>query len=436
MIEALEHATEVARQNGPTGVMIAPDNLWAADVTSGACTGLAHRGLIRRARGALEAAQAAGVTVKWGWTKGHSKHPWNDIADALAEEGRREAGAEEQASASAEEQRGRRRPRRAPAARFQQRVDLSRVRAAAESGCQEAQRWLRQLQPTGDGMATVEAVYTRTNPFSRRNAEGINLQFPSRGLRQYIAGEVYVEIDIRASHPTMLQERLRRVGARIPLLDKWNADRAGCIAEVRADCARTGGATAKKLEEGDVKGVVLAALNGASVPKWARERWNMSQTPAALGRFGRDMKHARAQAHIWFPEIWEQVKDAKNDWARRSRTIFFAMTSLEDEVLEVMRKKLPDLGAECDALTGDGLLARPARTDAAPLPEALRALEAEVLAETGVQVTLTAKTLDGGAAVQWHRPAESPQKRWHSEWQQNQPWDACERPWELSGWQA
>ena len=264
------------------------------------------------------------------------------------------------------------------------------------------------------------------------------MQFCSRELRQLIAGDIYVEIDIKGSHPTMLREQLRRVGVSIALLDKWVTDRAGCIAELLADCRKCGGGKARMPTERDVKDLVLAMLNGASAAKRVREGWGMSSTPAMLGRFERDLKHVRAQAHKWFPEIWLKMQDAKNDYARRTRTVYFAMTALEDEVLEAMRRKLPSLGVGCDALTGDGLLARPTSEEVTPLPETLRALEAEVLAETGVEVTLTAKTLNGGSAVQWHRHEPSPWERGQNGWQQpwQQPWGAWEEqthPWESSG---
>ena len=77
------------------------------------------------------------------------------------------------------------------------------------------------------------------------------------------------------------------------------------------------------------------------------------------------------------------------------------MTSLEDEVLEAMREALPRFGVQCDALTGDGLLARPTCEAATPMTDVLRALEAEVLSSTGVAVRIAGKTLDGNAATHW-----------------------------------
>ena len=80
------------------------------------------------------------------------------------------------------------------------------------------------------------------------------------------------------------------------------------------------------------------------------------------------------------------------------------MTSLEDIVLETIREALPRFGVQCDALTGDGLLARPASQSVSPLETVLRALEVEVLGRTGVPVKLGGKTLRGDAALEWPAP--------------------------------
>ena len=81
-----------------------------------------------------------------------------------------------------------------------------------------------------------------------------------------------------------------------------------------------------------------------------------------FARFSRNLATVRANAHIWFPEIWDHVDGKRSDWKRRSSTIFCAMTSLEDEVLEMMREDLARFGVQSDALKGDGLLARPTHT--------------------------------------------------------------------------
>ena len=116
----------------------------------------------------------------------------------------------------------------------------------------------------------------------------------------------------------------------------------------------------------------------------------------------------RANAHVWFPEIWNHVDGKRSDWKRRSSTIFFAMTSLEDEVLEAMREDLTRFGVQADALTGDGLLARPTHESASPLSTVLRALEASVLSKTGVAVKLGGKTLRGESAADWPSPSCAP----------------------------
>ena len=184
----------------------------------------------------------------------------------------------------------------------------------------------------------------------------------------------------------------------VKMLDEWVQDRTKCIEDIRE-------ATMEVHEyeptEQEVKDIVLAAINGASVGKWVREKWRIRGTPHPLAVFERDMRTVRANAQFWFPEPWKHAEGAGSDWKRRARTVYFAMTSLEDEVLEVMRQTLPRYGARCDALTGDGLLARPAEVSARPLGDVLRALEVEVLSITGVTVLLSGKTLDGNAAKQW-----------------------------------
>ena len=147
--------------------------------------------------------------------------------------------------------------------------------------------------------------------------------------------------------------------------------------------------------------MILAAINGASVEKWVSSKWGIPHAPLTLARFARDLATVRANAHIWFPEIWSDVDAKRSDWKRRSSTIFFAMTSLEDEVLEAIRESLPQFGVQCDALTGDGLLARPIYESASPLPNVLRALEANVLDRTGVAAKLGGKTLHGEPAETW-----------------------------------
>ena len=150
--------------------------------------------------------------------------------------------------------------------------------------------------------------------------------------------------------------------------------------------------------------MVLAAINGANVEKWVTSKWGIPHAPPTLARFSRDLATVRANAHLWFPEIWNHVDGKRSDWKRRSSTIFFAMTSLEDEVLEAMREELERFGVQCDALTGDGLLARPTHESASPLSTVLRALEATVLSKTGVAVKLGGKTLLGEPAEDWPHP--------------------------------
>ena len=210
--------------------------------------------------------------------------------------------------------------------------------------------------------------------------------------------EIYVEIDMSTSHPTMLQTRLASVGKRVPLIDDWVRDKNATSAEFSAEVLERH-QLFKPTE--DVKELVLAMINGANVEKWMREKWGVQGAPPKLARFAKDMQTVRANVHVWFPDGWSSTVGAGSDWKRRNRAVHFLMTSLEDEVLEVMREALPKFGVECNALTGDGLLARPTCEVATPMPAVLEALAGEVLSRTGVAVKLAGKTLDGKKASEW-----------------------------------
>ena len=151
--------------------------------------------------------------------------------------------------------------------------------------------------------------------------------------------------------------------------------------------------------------MVLAAINGANVEKWSTSKSGIPHAPPMLARFSRDLVTVRANAHIWSPEIWNHVDGKRSDWKRRSSTISFAMTSLEDVALETMREDLARFGVQSDALTGDGLLARPTHESASPPSTVLRALETSVPSKTGVAVKLGGKTLLGESAADWPSPS-------------------------------
>ena len=188
--------------------------------------------------------------------------------------------------------------------------------------------------------------------FSRRNAEGVSLQFCSKKLRQMVAGTIYAELDVCASHPTMLQARLASVGKRVPLLDEWVRDKSAVIAEISAELQRRH----QVFQPGsEVRELVPAMINGASAEKWVREKWGVQGAPPKLAKFARDMQTVRASVPSWFPEVWKCTEGAGSDWKRRNRAVHLLMTALEDDVLEAMREALPRFGVQCDALTGDGL---------------------------------------------------------------------------------
>ena len=72
-----------------------------------------------------------------------------------------------------------------------------------------------------------------------------------------------------------------------------------------------------------------------------REKWKLTQVPQNLATLSREMRTIQANAHLWFPEIFRATGTSSSDWKRRCSTVFFAMTFLEDNVLETVRETLP-----------------------------------------------------------------------------------------------
>ncbi|MEC9114597.1 MAG: hypothetical protein VX650_09670 [Actinomycetota bacterium] len=108
----------------------------------------------------------------------------------------------------------------------------------------------------------------------------------------------------------MLRTRLARLGKRIKLLDEWVEDKEACAERIAAETALTHGV---RPPAAAVKDVILAAINGASVEKWVSSKWGIPHAPLTLARFARYLATVRANAHIWFPEIWSDVDAKRSD---------------------------------------------------------------------------------------------------------------------------
>ena len=128
----------------------------------------------------------------------------------------------------------------------------------------------------------------------------------------------------------------------------------------------------------------------------------LKEVPRLLAKFEAEMQQVRKDAPKLFPDIWEDTA-GRSEYHRQVRTLYFAMTQGEDQILEVMRKKLTEKGHRVDALTGDGLLVRPNEVfgPQESFGEMLREIEVAVAIETGFKVRLSGKTLDGEETSRW-----------------------------------
>ena len=403
-LTALIHVLRHVAENGRKGeeVMIAPDNLWAADVAMGACGGAVHRRLIRTAQAAVQEVQKQGVSVQWGWAKGHSKLEWNEIADREADKGRKQASPE----SAVTEKRARPRHR---ALKLEQLVDAAAVREALldRELAVEAQRWARKMEPRGDGTAAVQSHYVRYTATSRRKPEGLSLQGASPKLRTRIAGRLYVALEVTDAAAAMLQARLARVGKRVRMLDEWCQSSEQCAAKVSSEVVAAGG---KAVTAEEARELIVQAIHGTGVDRWVRHRWHAQSTPPALAAFARDMRQVHSEVERWFPEEWAHGRKTGPDGKKRKEAVKAALVALEVDVLDAMREALPTFGLQGDALVDAGLLVRTAQTGTTPLKQVVPALEAAVLSTTGAVVRLRARKLDGAAAHDWANTQIAPER--------------------------
>ena len=151
----------------------------------------------------------------------------------------------------------------------------------------------------------------------------------------------------------------------------------------------------------EARELIVAAVHGTGVDRWARNRWHAQSTPPALAAFERDMRTVHSEVERWCPEEWARVRKTGLDGKRRKEAVKAAIDALEIAVLDAMREALPQFGLQADALVDAGLLVRTAQAGATPLEKVVPALEAAVLSATGAVVRLQAKKLDGKAAHDW-----------------------------------
>ena len=125
---------------------------------------------------------------------------------------------------------------------MRQLVDVEAVRKAAShpNFANEALRWARSVNCCVYGAATVDTRYLRANPFGRRNAEGVSLQFCSKELRERIARRFYIEIDIKGPHPTMLMARLAADGKRVRFIEEWFQNKEACTERIAGEAEKLG----------------------------------------------------------------------------------------------------------------------------------------------------------------------------------------------------
>jgi hypothetical protein len=391
-----------SKLRGASPLIIVADSLWAVGVAKG--------GRSKYHKIAAWAVQdvVKNEEVEFGWIKSHSGHEWNDKADELANRGR--AMGPERA----------RRSGPGP-------VGQKKVKKSSRSGAVESARytWVvgeEELRGTGlamagrikkatvgrdqEGRRVVETIYVRKSRFGRRNATGASLQFMSKAERSALVGEVYAEVDMRSAHPTVLWWAAKRYGGEgmgLRRLGQLARSSESVVAEVSREYeARLG---VQSVERASVKRILLAAINGGSVERMARESLGGWVAGGVLDQFKREVELVRAKVMQGRPDIAEDVRRRNPgipEWKLRVKATYFLMTEGEDAALRIMEDVAKECGLQGDAPTGDGLLVR--RGDGGiekSVEEVVGRMQEQIQRRIGIPMQVGIKSVGGERVSSW-----------------------------------
>ena len=175
------------------------------------------------------------------------------------------------------------------------------------------------------------------------------------------------------------------------------------VAEVRKEYEAQLGL--RTVERGSVKRILLAAINGGSLERMARESLGGWVAGGVLDQFKREVERVRSKVIEWRPDIGEDVRrrnPGEPEWRIRVKATYFLMTEGEDAVLRVMEDVAKESGLQGDAPTGDGLLVREAEGGVAKsVGEVIDRMQKQVQKVTGIPMQIGIKSVGGDLLSSW-----------------------------------
>ena len=181
-------------------------------------------------------------------------------------------------------------------------------------------------------------------------------------------------------------------------------DKKGLLTEIEGQLKRANPDSCFSHE--GIKTVLLATINGAKTDRKSREVLGEWVEGGSLDKFQREMHLIRDKIIGWCPNIAHEVRRANpgaTEYFIKSRTLFFAMTHLEDKALRLVEEEVRSQGLSGDAPTGDGILVTIRdRSQASPsINNVLQGGQSRILQELGIHMTLSVKSLDGRDLSAW-----------------------------------
>lgn len=201
---------------------------------------------------------------------------------------------------------------------------------------------LSKLRPLPDSeYGVVEHTWSKgtTGPYGRYYSAGSLIRLP-RTLRSFITNNMYTELDLRASNPTLLYNLMARHGHVFPALRAYVSDRVGCEERMRREISPALFNCELEGERVTLKRFVNSALNGS------QQIWNLMKSTLADNSFTAQLKQEFDQCLDIADQLFSHVPVGDHCFNRKASRLTNVLLTLECDVMLTV----------LDALVAEGLV--------------------------------------------------------------------------------
>jgi len=214
-----------------------------------------------------------------------------------------------------------------------------------------------------------------------------------KDLRNALAAQYYLDLDIKNSHPSIVRQIAKRYGWSCASLDAYVGNREAVLEAIRDDYGLT--------SRNDAKTLVLKVINSAAVPECR---------PGASGRCLHQLKQEvtaianNIYKHADFVEYAKLARKKKGAVTCLSDVVSDVEYDLLMEVVDYVHKQKREIGS----LIMDGCTVRKCHEAETELsPQFTKEVELQVLKKTGFDIELTCKPMESEYATELKAAAEA-----------------------------